>query len=86
VCIDARGKVTADIDRPAGFEAYANKVKATLRAWKAKPFVVQGKAIRACTMASFGYPEARLDAFELPRMESLVPLLEDSPAPTSRSN
>jgi TonB family protein len=59
VCVDMAGAIAeVDLVRSSGFPAYDQEIKAAIRTWKYKPFVVSGAPTRACSVAVFIYPHS----------------------------
>lgn len=57
-CYDATGKVTAvSIIEPTGLRSYDALIMREIHAWTFAPYVLDGQAITACTVATFIYTQ-----------------------------
>ncbi len=56
ICLNASGTVKeAKVLKSSGFAAYDKKIEREMRAWKYKPFMVNGKAAPVCSAVTFVY-------------------------------
>jgi TonB family protein len=56
VCVDAAGAVEqVVILKASGFPAYDEALRAGVRAWRYRPFVINGSAVKVCSIVQFMY-------------------------------
>lgn len=60
LCIDTRGRVSsARVVKSTGFDAYDARLLSEMRAWRYKPYTVNGRAAPACTAVTVVYKMAK---------------------------
>lgn len=58
LCLDASGDVTSVTQlKSTGFNAYDAKINSTMRDWRYRPYLTNGRAVPVCTAVTFIYTE-----------------------------
>lgn len=56
VCVSSTGGVTiVSVLKASGFPAYDEKLRATIKTWRYRPFLVDGAAVPVCSIVQFVY-------------------------------